>query len=159
MYFRCRSTYQEGRGLYRIDRFNLIAFLCLSQCRTWISKVICWCLFVCVQCVQLIWELIVRVCWWNCWQSLSKLPICNENLSSDQQFMRKKRVPFCHGKGINSYKKRIILELNRECAKRLPFYLKHEIIQSSFCSTVISIVFLVLLIMYGLIQISKYALY
>jgi hypothetical protein len=55
MYCRWRSSYQRGDP---INRCNPATFLCLSQARIWISKVICSGL-ICVQWVQLGWEVIV----------------------------------------------------------------------------------------------------
>jgi hypothetical protein len=55
MYCCWRSSYQEGRVSISL---NPATFLCLSQARTWISKVICRGLF-CVQWLQLRWEVIV----------------------------------------------------------------------------------------------------
>ena len=50
----------RGNGWNHNNRFNNATFLCLSQYKTWISNVIS-CGFVCIQWVQLRWEVIVRL--------------------------------------------------------------------------------------------------
>jgi len=55
-----------------INRFNPVIYLCLSQCRTWISNVIyrglCY-----VQWVEVRGDCSFCWYWWTCWQSLSTL--------------------------------------------------------------------------------------
>jgi len=68
-----------------INQFKSATLSCLSQTRTWISNVICRCLFLCsVSSVKMRGDCSFWWYWWNWWPTLFKLSFLKTNQSENK---------------------------------------------------------------------------